>query len=1011
VIRVRTGEGDTLVLFHILSPVQLHVGGRDVPLQTIKVRGLLAILLLTPDTPVATDTIVSRLWDDDHVTYHSSDGRPSPPDRRRTLQIHVARLRAAFKRAAAPAEVVTDQHAYRLVVDRAEIDYHRFRQLAATGRRAAQDGDYRVATEVLTEAVELWDGVPFADLTTSWAQRRRDTLVAQDFVPACQQLVDAQLALGHYDQAIVRLEPLIADHNVDEVFASQWMRALAAVNGPAALSGFYHGFVERFRKDMEVEPSQAAALYELLTRGGSGGPTLIGPKKLSAPPDQLPRPAQHFVGRRDTLALLDDLLLARTSAAPVVAIDGPPGIGKSALAVEWANKHRDQFPDGRFFVDLCGYGPSDDVSATTVVTSFLTALDTATDLPPSPEDRAAMLRAKLDNRRVLIILDNASNSEHVRPILAATPSATVLVTSRQHLTGLVLREGASRVVLTKLRPDESAELLMNQLGSARTWPDSPTVRTVAEICDGFPLGLAIAAQHLAGSPNAPLKDLVETLRRQPAMLLDTGVHGDEGASSLRAVFSWSYAALRPEARSMFERLGLHPTTQLSVGAAAAMAGMSVAEAARTLDRLQGAHLVEQQSPGRFQLHDLIFMFATELAADLHADDRRAAIHRTIDWYLATASNAVRSLKPNQREVPSLAIQTEIAPYAFGEAENALRWWIDERSNLLAVSRLGAASGFHSHTWRLIGRIDSVLDQYGDPRDLIEIHQIGLASARAAGSPEGEAGMLNSLATRYNQLEEFEKAGQHYKEAHALFGRIGDSYGETISLMNLATTHMMRGRFRTALEWYERAMARLDEIDDLVGRASVRKRLGDTYRRIGRPTAAANFYQAALSLFEGAGNQRGQADVLTALGELHLELDEPATSIRLCEQAISLHIHTLNERRTADAFRVLSAAYLRIQRPLNAAASAERAVECYAATGNRRQLAKSLDLLGQAHAATGQAAAARTAWTEAVRSYDELGDPVGDDVQRKIDGLDALPPPAQGRTGPLDSLLPRQLDIT
>jgi tetratricopeptide (TPR) repeat protein len=304
-----------------------------------------------------------------------------------------------------------------------------------------------------------------------------------------------------------------------------------------------------------------------------------------------------------------------------------------------------------------------------------------------------------------------------------------------------------------------------------------------------------------------------------------------------------------------------------------------------------------------------------------------------------------------------------------------------------------------------------MNRYGNPRELIEIHQIGLASARASGSLEGEAGMLNSLAMRYYQLDEHERAGRYFEDALGLFGQVGDSYSETVSLMNLATTYMERGRFQSALDRYERAMASFDQIGDLEGRAYVRQRLGDTYRRMGRATTAAHLYQAALALREDSGSH-GQADTLTALGELHLELDEPATAIKFCEKAISLHIHTLDERRTADAFRVLSAAYLRSQRPFDAVAPAKRAMEFYTVTGNRRRRAQSLDLLGQACAATGDSAAARTAWTAAVQSYDELGDPAGDDVRREIDGLDVMPAPTQDRTGPLrDTLSPWQPDIT
>jgi DNA-binding SARP family transcriptional activator/predicted negative regulator of RcsB-dependent stress response len=1001
------------VLFHILRPVQMHVDGRDMPLPTIKVRGLLAILLLTPNTLVATDTIVSRLWDDDHVTHRPARGRTYPPDRRKTLQIHVARLRKAFKNAGIAAQVINDQHAYRLVVDPADVDYHRFRRLTVAARRAAQDDDHLRAVTLFGEAVGLWHGEPFAELTTSWAQHRRDTLVTQDLLPAYQRLVNAHLALGQYERAIERLEPLIAEHSVDEALATQWMRARAAIDGPASLSGYVRGFVERYRKDMEAEPAEVIAQYARLTRTGGGSAVVIGPTPPPQPPDQLPRSAPYFVGRRDTLAVLDELLLATTSSAPVVAIDGPPGIGKTALVMEWANKHRDRFPDGRLFVNLSGHGPSDAVSAMTVLTSFLVALNVPADRqPPGLADRAALLRTSLGNRRVLIVLDNALDSQHVRPILAAAPAASVVVTSRQQLTGLVLHEGGTRITVDRLRPHESIALLVDRLGPAQARPDSPALRDLAEICDGMPLGLNIAAQYVATMPNVPLKDLVETLRQQPPVLLDAGIHGDAGANSLRVVFSWSYARLGPDARTIFTMLGLHSTAYVSVGAAAALAGVSVADAARTLDHLQGAHLVDQQSLGRFRLHDLIFVFASTLAADLAAGSRQAAIHRMADWYLATMTNAVRTISPDRREVPPLAVRTTIVPDTFEDAERALRWCVDQRTNLLAAARLTAEAGFHDHTWRLVARVNSVLNRYGDPRDLMEIHQVGLASARACGSPEGEAGMLNSVAMRHLQLAQYELAQRYFDEAHTLFGRIGDSYGETISLMNIATTHVARGRFQTALGLYEHVIAMFDQIGDVLGRARARQRLGDTYRRLGRTTTAAHFYRAALALWEDAGNNEGRADVLGALGELHLEMGEPATAITFCENAIGLHAHLVDERRKADAYQVLAAACLSVQRAPDAVTSATRAVECYAATGGRLKRAESLDLLGKAHAATGDAAAARAAWTEAVQAYDELDDPAGDDVQREIDGLDLTPPVAQDRTRPLrGTLLPWQLDIT
>ena len=975
----------------------MQVDGRKVPLRTIKVRGLLAILLLTPNTLIAADTIVSRLWDDEYVTYRSAGGRESPPDRSKTLQIHVTRLRNEFRRAGVTAKVINDQKAYRLEVDASNVDYHRFRQLAAEGRRVAHEGDHQHAVAALAEATELWHGVPFAELTTSWAQRQRDTLT-QAFLQACYQLVESHLALGQYDQAAERLEPLIAEHNVDETLAEQWMRAKAATDGPAFLSGYFRRFAERLRREMDADPNDhLTALYERLLQDGIDSETTIFTPHQGTVPHQLPRATPYFAGRRDTLMELDELLLTAVSSAPVIAIDGPPGIGKTAVVLEWANAHRDHYPGGQLFTNLSGHGPSLALETTAVVTSFLAALGTPAErLPPGSDDRAALLRDMLGDRKTLIVLDNARDSEHVRPILAATRSATVLVTSRQQLTGLVHRDGAKRITLGKLRPQESLALLSGRLGTSRAAPDSTAMRDLAELCDGLPLGLSIAAEHVAASPNAPLKELVEALRRQRRLLLDAGVHGDDDAASLRAVFSWSYDALRPAARTMFVLLGLHPTAQISVGAAAATADVSVVEATRTLDRLLGAHLVDQQAAGRFRLHDLIFLFASELATHLDDDVRTAAIHRVLDWYLATTINAVRCLDPHRVEVPAMAMTTGIVPGALDSEEQALRWCVDERANILAISRFAADTGFHDHAWRLIGEFDEVLNRYGHPSELLDIHNVALASARASGVADGIAGLLNNIGSLYFHLGDYEQAARYFSEAREAYGEINDAHGEAVSMMNVASTWLERGRYKIALDSYQRSLALFEQVGDLAGQAHNRHRIGDTYRRLHRTATASRYYMESLRINEKIGHLRGQGAALAALGELHLDQDEPTVAISYCEQAITFHRRALDERRIGETLHALAVAYHRIHRPETGIPLVREAVECHGATGNRRRRAAALNLLGQLYYETNNASGAKTAWTEAVWLLQELGDLDAETVQRRIDGLDAgttqTPPP-------------------
>lgn len=986
------------MFFRILGPIQLLVDGRSVPLRTTKVRGLLAILLLNANKAVAADLIVNRLWDDEYVDY-STAGRTSRPDRRQALQTNVTRLRAVLK--IAGVEVPRVQHGYRVDVDESLVDYQRFGQLTRQARIVAQQRDHNKVVALLTEAVDLWRAEPFADLTTSWAQQRRATMTENDFLPACYQLVEAHLALHRYEDALARLQPLIVEYSVNETFAVQWMRATEALSGPAPLSDFHRAFVQRFHREMGVEPHQVTTQYRLLTQRA----VTVSRQSRIVKPDQLPRPKQHFTGRKDTLAKLDELLIDHASAAPVVAIDGQAGIGKSTLAVHWANSRRDHFPDGQLFVELAGYGPSAPMTATAAITWFLTGLGIpAASLPSTPEGRAALLRTVLSDRSVLIVLDNARSSDHVRPILAATPSATVLVTSRQRLTGLVLEDGARPVVLSKLRPQESISLLVNRLGAARARHDSPAIHDLADFCDGHPLGLVIAAEFIAASAHAPLRQLVATLRRQPPLLLDTGVLGDEGAKSLRTVLSWSYLGLESAAQAMFVRLGLHPTTEISIGAAAALAGVSMSDAAGSLARLQGGNLVEQDALGRFRSHDLTFLLARALAGGLDPTARDAAIDRVLDWYLGTITNAARCLGPDQTEVPPLAMLPEVTPDSFDDADDALRWCIEERANVLSAIRLAADTGRYAHAWRLAGRVESVLHRYGSPVDMVEMIEVGLASARACHSREGEAGLLNSLGTRHLQMGDHIPAGHYFEEARALYHQLGDGYSEGVCLMNTGTAWLARGRFQTALEQLEQALELLDPIGDPTSRAYARQRLGDTYRKMGRTTTAANLYLAAQALHEEAGNRQGQADVLTALGELSFELKEPSAAVGYCEKAISLHVSTLDQRRAADAYLTLASALIQTGRSADAIPVARSAIDRYIATGNNRGRAGGLDVLGQAHAATGHLDEARAAWSEAIRWYDDLNDPTADDVRCEIDGIGVAPAASERRTEHGGSLL-------
>jgi tetratricopeptide (TPR) repeat protein len=976
------------VQFQILGPVRLHIDGAAAHLGATKVRNMLGILLLSPNTPVTVSTFEQRMWDEPTLMTGQRlvKGRDLPPEPYKALQVYATRLRTALKNAGSTATLITENRAYRLRVDPEDIDYHRFRELAAKGRRAAQQGAQDEASTSFAAAVDLWRGTPLADLTTSWANAHRDILINRDLLPAYYGLFDAYLALGRYNLVLEKLHPLLPAHDLDETFAGQWMRAVAATDGPDTLPGFFRAFSERVRTVLDTEPGdQLLRLYHRLTRSQEASPVPISPTEPTPRlvPHQLPRPTPYFTGRRDTLASLDTLFL--DTNAPVIAVDGPPGIGKSELVVHWAS--RLSFPDGELFANVGGHGPTDPVEPAAVLASFLVALGVPVDrIPHDLQDRILLVRRLLTDKRMVIVLDNARDSDHVRPVLAATGSCAVIVTSRQQLTGLVHRDGAHRVTLPRLGSDDAATLLRHRIGQTRTACDPQSIEDLVALCDGLPLGLRMAAEHVAGRPEVPVEDLVTQLSRHRRTLLDTGSHGDDDTVTLRAVFSCSYEALAPDAGRLFRLLGLSPGRDFSTAAASALAALPLARAEQVLDILLGANLVEQRTADRFRLHDLLHLFAVELVSEDDAETRTATIHRILDWYLGTTINAARTVDPHRVEVPQLTLTSGVEPQSFHDEQDALQWCVAERTNLIETVRYAARQGFHEHTWRLVGEFDDLMHRYGDPGDLVNIHRTALESARAVNAKEGEAGLLNNLGFTYFYLQRYEEAAEQLSNARLVFQDIGDVYGEAVALTNTATVAAKLGDFEAVIGQYNQAIALFDQLGNKVGRASAYHRLGDAYRAMEHLDTASECYQESLRLREEL-DHRGQADTLTALGELYLDQGDSIAAIAYCEKALLFHRRALDERRTAEALEALATAYSRVTRYADAVPVATEAAQLYQSINEPRGQARSLCLLGELHQAVGEHPIARLHWKNALTLFRDLQDPQAALVETHLARLD------------------------
>jgi DNA-binding SARP family transcriptional activator len=653
--------------FCLLGPVQMIVGERNVALGGTGIRSVLAMLLLEPNQVVPLDRIVDVLWSHE------------PPASARTMvQGYVSRLRQRIAEAdAGGAHILTTPPGYRLVVDESQIDVTVARSLLARARGlpAAR------RAELLDEANALWRGPALADL----GGRVSAPELTELRLAILEARFDAQLELGRHHEIIGELTQLIDAQPFRERLVAQLMIALYRSDRRATALEAYQKFAHRAAEELGMDPGpQLRELHARVLRDDSTllEPTpdpVITPKIGVLVPAQLPRAPSGFAGREEELDWLTQLLPPGETAA-IGVLAGAAGVGKTALAVLWAHRVAGAFPDGQLFASMRGFDQQHTpVRAADVLTQFLLALGVAIhDVPLELDDRAALFRSILADRRVLVVLDDARDGEQIEPLLPAGSSSFVLVTSRVRLDGLVARTGARMLTLGTLGTDAAERLIEHMAGVPAHAKDREQRRRLARLCGYLPLALRIAAARLAGNPQWTVEDLVTELTDERSRLgaLDL----EEAATSVRAALDVTYRSLRPELASTVRYLGLFPGTRLGPHTVAVLCGSDVDAARRRLRALANSFVVTETSRDVFLMHDLVRLHAQELAfTELSAEDRDAAARRLLQYYLSGAETARELLRSG-----TAGDQFD----GMASAGDAADWIDQEWANLLAVVESG-----------------------------------------------------------------------------------------------------------------------------------------------------------------------------------------------------------------------------------------------------------------------------------------------------------------------------------
>jgi DNA-binding SARP family transcriptional activator/Flp pilus assembly protein TadD len=958
-------SGTEVLTVGLLGPLEVSVDGRSVELTTGRLRTLLAVLAMSAGQAVSVDRLAAAMWEGE-----------LPADARRAVQTYVTRLRGVL----GPELIATSPAGYVLRAEPEQVDALRFLRLldaaAGTAEVSAEEG-------LLAEALRLWRGTPFAGVESGWLQDAQAPRLVERYLAGVERRVDLDLAAGRHGELVAELRGLTARYPLRE---SLWVRLLVVLDrcGRQAEALERYGMVRvRLTEELGVDPGpDLQRVYADLLAGRppevTEGPAPAAPQRLV--PRQLPVSGDGFTGRDAALTALGELFGEEDGpswrTAMICVISGMAGVGKTALAIHWAHRLAERFPDGQLYVDLHGATAGlHPLQPLEVLGRFLRALGTdPTAIPTTLEEASAAFRSRVADRRVLVVLDNAADAAQVVPLLPASPGSRVLVTSRQALVSL---DGAAHLQLDVLEPDEAVELLGRLAGPERVAAEPEAAAEVAAACGWLPLALRIAGARLAARPTWPVRALAERLgdaqrRLDELEIAETGVRASF-AVSWRQLSSGSDAADRSLAAA-FALLGVLDGPEMSVPVAARLLDQPEDAAERALERLVDAQLLETPSPGRYQLHDLVRLYVRELACRHHDESARAAaLTRALGFYTATAWQTLPLLRPGDYRMTRMDDRWAKGGLELADEQSALRWLEAERPNLLAAVRQAAATpGVPPEiALQLAQALFGFFSVRCHWQDWVQVDQIALGVARRIGDRAAQAQAHNDLGYAYWLQGRFEEAVACHQQSLVICRELSDRYGEGLSLSCLGQVYRVLGRHDQAQAAHLESLAIFREVSDRHGQATSLGGLGVAYQRQGRYEEALTCLRESLAIRRELGDRRSQAISLGNLG-LALEGHGRYAEASAChQQSLAIHRELGDRHGQATSLADLGVVYQRQGNHQQALACQRESLEGFRKLGDPHCQAESLRELGVTLRALGRCEEARAHWLEALAIFEQL----------------------------------------
>ncbi|MFJ5227971.1 AfsR/SARP family transcriptional regulator [Streptomyces sp. NPDC088400] len=1013
--------------FQILGPVGLRLNGHWLTLGSDKERVLLAALALDVGRPVAISELMERLWDGD------------PPARaRENAHTYVSRIRRRLRAAGtgpgAPT-IVSRAHTYILRTARDSVDRQRFQHFVDTA--FTSDGDAR-AVELLSRAEELWKGEALAGLPGFWAATVRRTL-AETRLSASVSRIAAGLRLGRFAEQVGELSALVERYPGDETLLGQLMLAYYG-SGRYADALRVH---QRVRQSLMAEYGALPGLElntihqgvlarvparELAHGGGTertaspltaaaGVPEAPVPAGLPPdvpPPRNLPQ-QPSLVGRRSELQALRSVIADKGahggSVVTVEAVSGMAGVGKTALVVAAAHLLAERYPDGQLYIDLRGHSPAQEpLTARAALATLLRLLGApAFSIPAELEGRTALWRSMLAERRVVIVLDDATGPEQLGPLLPSGSPSLTIIASRRHLTGI---PQALSVPLDVLSKEDAITLFRGFAGEERTRDIAETARIV-RLCGYLPLAIELVAHRFRARTSWTLGVLAERLARSPGRLAEIRTADQE--QEMTRAFALSYRTLTAQQRAAFRRLGLYPGPDFTADAAAALLGLPQDTTERLLEGLLACHLLREPVPDRYRYHDLLREYAYGLSNSEDSEqERRQAVTRLTDFYVTTAGFADRLAYPRRVRLDAPTPLPSTPPPPFPDSAAARSWLAAERGNLLAVEDHLRRNGAPERAAQLACILAGFLQAecyWQDAKKLLRhavVHWdrtkdnelalcralIGLCAAdasiggyaeaaeagertlelaRALGDGPAEAEALRVLGTLNWHLGENRKALVLLQKSLAIKSLSGDIWDKARSRNNIAVTMLFLGERDRALAHFRSALAGFREAGDETASAQTLNNIGELQMQAGDLASARRSFEVSLSFLEADGSRYDRATVRRNLAEALTGSGESAAALVLFGETLS-EFRSLGDRKSqAETLVGIGEAYWRLGSVEESVRHLLEALKIAQDIGTAHHEAQALRCLGRADLADGRVAAAtarlRAAVAVATRTHD------------------------------------------